>query len=239
MRIATRDLLAELLIEALDDPITATALHCLAQYSRAATPFPSAITVEQLLGSIPTRHSDSVLAKLQSIPLLAWDLSEKPGHVTVTDAFITEWQEIKDKLVKFSTALQEWAPNTKDPPLQHALKKGVLFFNHHLFFEVHEVLEAQWRLETGEEKRFLQGLIQIAVAFYHRERGNLRGALLLLQDGIEKLAPHQPTFLGVDLSPFITEIKRVRNSLHQDDPEEITPVRALTAPRLNFITNPS
>jgi hypothetical protein len=234
MKITTRDLLAELLVEALDAPITAMALHCLAKYSGAATPLSPAISVKQLLEPITALHYDSVLAKLQTTPLLAGDFSKSFGQVTLADALASEWREISDKFIRFGAALQAWSPDAKDTPVQQALKKGVLLFNHHLFFEVHEVLEAQWMLETGEEKRFLQGLIQIAVAFYHLENQNVRGALSLLHDGIEKLVPYQPIFLDVDLPPFIIAIKKLRDHLQHLAAEDIAQVRALTIPRIDF-----
>lgn len=210
MKITTRDLLAELLVEALDDPLAATALQCCAHYSRLATPLSPAVTVEQFLEPAPALHRDSVLAKLQTTPLLAWNFTKDTGQVALADAFTAEWQAIKDKLTQCRTALQEWSPETNASPLQHALQKGALLFNHHLFFEVHEVLEAQWLKETGEEKRFLQGLIQIAVAFYHCERGSLRGALSLLQDGLEKIASYRPAFLEVELEKFTQSLETCR-----------------------------
>ena len=172
--------------------------------------------------------------------MLTWGAKAPAGHVDLCKEVSpeSEWQEIRDKLTRFSTALQEWSPDTKDTPLQQALKKGVLLFNHQLFFEVHEVLEAQWRLENGKEKIFLQGLIQIAVAFHHLQNRNVRGAVLLFQDGIAKLAPHQPAFLGVELSPFLTEIKRLLNHLQDLAPEDLAHVRAITIPRLQHSSLP-
>ncbi|MGE0679714.1 MAG: DUF309 domain-containing protein [Candidatus Binatia bacterium] len=234
MKITTRNLLAELLIEALDDPIAATALQCLAQYSGVAAPFSPAITVEQLLEPTTASHYDVVLAKLQSTPLLAWDLSNSSGQVTLAAAFVAEGQEIRDKFTRFNTALHEWSSDTKDTPVRQALKKGALLFNHHLFFEVHEVLEAQWMLETGEEKRFLQGLIQIAVAFYHRERGNLRGALSLLQDGLEKVTPHRPTFLGIELEKFTQRLETCRAEMLRLGEAELSQFRSDLIPPLQI-----
>jgi predicted metal-dependent hydrolase len=297
MKITTRDLLAELLVEALDDHITATALRCLARACRASRHAPFSMAVDQLLEPAPASSREAVLAKLQASPLLTWGVNEQSGQVdlcgeapachsepeqregeesqlssgqtrdssarvypeqrrrglrmtdpqnqqgrvlvTLTAVFVSEWREIADKLTRFSTALQDWSPDTQDTPMRQALKKGALLFNHQLFFEVHEVLEAQWMLANGKEKIFLQGLIQIAVALYHLQNRNLRGALLLFQDGIEKLAPHQPAFLGVDLSPFLTEVKRLRNHLQYLAPEDIAQVRTMTIPRLNFTTNQS
>src|SRR6266511_5186574 len=44
-----------------------------------------------------------------------------------------------------------------------AVAQGVRVFNAGLFFEYHELIEDHWRAETGDRKRFLQGLIQVAV----------------------------------------------------------------------------
>lgn len=213
MKITTRNLLAELMVDALDDPITATALHCLARACRANRYAPCSIPVDQLLE--PTAEIDraAVLARLYASPLLMWDLSKQARQVALADAFVAERQAIADKLARCSVALQEWSLDRKDTPVQQALKKGALLFNHHLFFEVHEVLEAQWMKETGEEKQFLQGLIQIAVAFYHLENANHRGALALLQDGMAKLTPYRPTFLGVELEQFMHRLETCRTEI--------------------------
>jgi len=232
MKIATRNLLAELMIEALADPVAATALQCLAHYSRIATPLAPTITVEQLLEPTTALQHDSALTKLHTIPLLAWDLSRSSGQVTIASAFVLEWQEITDKLTRFSTALQDWSPDTKNTPRQQALKKGGLLFNHHLFFEVHEVLETQWRVESGREKIFFQGLIQIAVAFYHLQNRNLRGTIVLLQDGSEKLAPHQPTFLGIELREFLQHLEACRADLLRLGEQGLARFRVERIPRL-------
>ena len=42
---------------------------------------------------------------------------------------------------------------------------------------------------SGEEKRFLQGLIQLAAAYHHAGRGTNRGGIRLFDAALEKLAP--------------------------------------------------
>ena len=65
---------------------------------------------------------------------------------------------------------------------------AVRLFNQRQFFECHEVLEDLWRpLPKGEEKRFLQGMLQVGVGFHHLEQGNYTGAKNLLNEGVEKL----------------------------------------------------
>lgn len=213
MKITTRNLLAEMLLEALEDRIAATALHCLASCYHSTKQTPRSVTAKRLLEPAPASDREAVLAWLQANPLLAWSSDEQSEQGSLAPAFADEWKEIADKLTRFSTALQEWSLDHTDAPRQQSLKKGALLFNHQLFFEVHEVLEARWLQETGQEKLFLQGLIQIAVAFYHLENANLRGAQMLLQDGMAKLSPYRPAFLGVELQEFLTRLEACREEI--------------------------
>jgi len=234
MKISTRDLLAELLVTALEQPVAAAALRCLAAYCRAVRKTPPTLSVDRFLLPAPETERAQVLALLEQSPLLAWDLRGRSGRVTLAPAFTAEWAEIVAKLVQYGAALEEWVPDHTVPALTNALHKGVLLFNHHLFFEVHEVLEAQWTQETGEEKRFLQGLIQIAVAFHHLGNHNLRGALSLLQNGVEKVAPHRPTFLGIELRDFLAGLEACRTELGQLGPEESRRFQTERIPRMHF-----
>ena len=56
----------------------------------------------------------------------------------------------------------------------------VRLFNERSFFEAHEVLESLWRETPGRERFFYQGLIQIAAALVHLQRGNDAGCRALL-----------------------------------------------------------
>ena len=76
---------------------------------------------------------------------------------------------------------------------------GVRLFNARKFFQAHEAWEELWLAETGPERTFLQGLIQLAAAFHHHSRGNLRGARSLLARGIAKLDRFPAGYHGLDL----------------------------------------
>ena len=235
MKISTRDLLAELLVGALEDQVAAAALRCLATYCQAVKKTPPAMPVDRCLSSAPEAERENVLLLLKKNPLLSWDLRGRSGRVTLAPAFTAEWAKIVTKLLQYGAALAEWVPDETAPAITHALRKGVLLFNHHLFFEVHEVLEAQWVKETGEERRFLQGLIQIAVAFYHLSNHNLRGALSLLHDGVEKISPHQPAFLGLELRDFLASLAACHDELLRLGPEGFARFQTETIPYLQFI----
>ena len=68
------------------------------------------------------------------------------------------------------------------------LRHGLDLFNRGEFFECHEVLEAVWLQASGADKVFLQGLIQVAVSFYHLRRKNFTGSGRLLRAALEKLS---------------------------------------------------
>jgi predicted metal-dependent hydrolase len=73
--------------------------------------------------------------------------------------------------------------------------KGIQEFNDGLFFECHETLEEIWLEDHGEDRKFYQGIIQIAAGYYKLEQGVPAGALKLWRMGVEKLAPYSPAHL--------------------------------------------
>jgi len=93
---------------------------------------------------------------------------------------------------------------------QGAFLRGIQLFNEAEFFEAHEVLEDVWRAAPATEKRFLQGLIQIAVAFHHHSTGNLVGARSLLVRGTRNLVGSPDDFGGIDIS----KLRRVLPAWH-------------------------
>jgi uncharacterized protein len=84
--------------------------------------------------------------------------------------------------------------------------RGIEFFNQAEFFEAHEVLEDVWRAAPDEEKKFLQGLIQIAVGLHHYSTGNKVGARSLLARADKNLARYAEGLAGLKLSPLRTSL---------------------------------
>jgi predicted metal-dependent hydrolase len=80
------------------------------------------------------------------------------------------------------------------------LERGLGQFDARLFFECHDTLEELWSGLRGEARSPVQGLIQLAVGFYHLGNGNRVGAARLLERGLARLASCPDTTLGVDLA---------------------------------------
>src|SRR3989454_11879828 len=94
-----------------------------------------------------------------------------------------------------------------------ALIPGIRLFNKGEFFEAHEVLEDVWRAAPEPEKKFLQGLIQVAVALHHHSKGNVVGARSLLERAARNLALYPDSFGGVNIAGLLCELSEWRQYL--------------------------
>lgn len=79
-----------------------------------------------------------------------------------------------------------------------SLEEGVALFNAARFWHAHEAWERIWLVATGQEKQFLQGLIQLAAAYHHVQRGTYRGGVRLFDAALRRLAPFPPLHEGID-----------------------------------------
>lgn len=86
------------------------------------------------------------------------------------------------------------------------LAEGARLFNARAYFEAHEVWESLWHEVDGEERALLQGLIQLAAAFYHVTRGNRTGAEELYLKGRARVAKWGPTHAGLMLGRWLEHV---------------------------------
>ena len=82
-----------------------------------------------------------------------------------------------------------------DPRFQNALH----LFNSREWYPAHDAFEELWHETEDPYRKTLQGLLQIAVAEVHLERGNKTGALILYGEGIGRLKRLGIPNLGLDL----------------------------------------
>jgi predicted metal-dependent hydrolase len=86
-------------------------------------------------------------------------------------------------------------------------RRGIALFNAGRFFEAHEVWEQLWLEEPLPERTFLQGLIQVAAAFFHHSRGNPRGQRSLLAAGLAKLEQFSGEHRGIALAKLRADVR--------------------------------
>jgi hypothetical protein len=162
--------------------------------------------------------------------------TDSEDYVQLKHRFQRYFPSICDKVGKYwsfiSGLYSGGAEFSKD--IQGDVKKGMLLFNKGFCFECHEFLEEVWKGVKGKEKTFLQGLIHAAVAFYHLEYENPRGAATYLKRSHLRLKEFAPTFLGVDIKTFIGQIETYLRLLETLDSSDTQPIKS-AVPKIRFI----
>ena len=91
--------------------------------------------------------------------------------------------------------------------LPDAYLEGIRLFNEEDFFECHDVLEELWGEVIGDERAFLQGMIQAAVALFHFGNENLGGARKMYESARKLIVPYVPRYMGMDVEKFLADMK--------------------------------
>ncbi len=126
--------------------------------------------------------------------------------------------------------------NSLDPGAMDGLRNAAEEFNSGRFFECHDVLEDVWLGLLGPPRDFFQGLIHVAVGFYHLSLGNLSGAESQLDKGLRKLSNYPNGYLGMELVNLRSDIERWLTRIRGAQPIDYT-VESL--PKYRFLEFPS
>jgi predicted metal-dependent hydrolase len=93
------------------------------------------------------------------------------------------------------------------------LAEGITLFNDQKFWHAHEAWERDWLVADGDEKIFLQGLIQLAAAYHHVQRRTYSGGVRLFDAALEKLSRVSAGFFGVDRSEAVARAAEHRQRI--------------------------
>ncbi len=98
-----------------------------------------------------------------------------------------------------------------------ALALGIQQFNSAQFFDCHETLEHLWMHDKSAHRELIQGIIQVAVGYYHYARNNRVGALKLLNRGLERIKKFEPDGLHLNICKFSLEISANIDEIEKSD----------------------
>ncbi len=96
--------------------------------------------------------------------------------------------------------------------------QGIEEFNQQQFYACHDTLEAIWVDAPEMDKRFYQGILQVAVGCYHLSNDNLRGAIILLGEAVRRLYDYQPDYEGINVEQLLAQSIDLLQALQQLDP---------------------
>jgi predicted metal-dependent hydrolase len=119
--------------------------------------------------------------------------------------------------------------------ISERFREGIGLFNEHSFYKCHDVLQDVWFDVRGSSRRFYQGLIHLAVGFYHiLERENPKGAVSQLSKGVEKLSDYKPQFQGVELEILLRKIEICVEEVKSPGKNNIGDFDTALIPKINF-----
>ncbi len=115
------------------------------------------------------------------------------------------------------------------------IAKGSKLFNENNYFEAHDFFEELWMDATGDEKLFLQALIQLAVGHFHLASGNKKGGVSQLTKCLDKLERFPSNYCFVNINQLRGQIKLLFNKIDDDFNEIFSDIRANKIPLINEV----
>jgi uncharacterized protein len=106
----------------------------------------------------------------------------------------------------------------RPPAFAAGYRQGIELFNRAAFFDAHEALEDVWRTAPRAEKKFLQGLIQVAVALHHYGNGNLVGARSVLRRAFRNISLYPEGFGRIHSAGLLDSIAEWQRALDEGLP---------------------
>lgn len=103
------------------------------------------------------------------------------------------------------------------------LAESIALFNRGEWYACHDGLEELWHETQGPCRPLLQGLLQAAVAQLHLERGNQRGATVLIGEGLGRLERCGDRGLGIELIPLRRSLRLWLEALQKGEPTDCLP----------------
>mgnify|MGYP001216510283 CR=1 FL=1 len=96
-------------------------------------------------------------------------------------------------------------------------QKGVQAFNKKHFYDAHEYWEELWLEYKLDDAKFIQGLIQLAVSYFHLFNQNLNGARSMMRKSLGKFESFENA-RDLDVDNLKKELLRVQS--HFNDIEK-------------------
>ena len=96
---------------------------------------------------------------------------------------------------------------------QQLFLEGVNKFNNGEYYDAHEICEELWSEYVLKDSLFIQGLIQVSVAYFHITNLNLRGSKSLFSKSLPKLKKFSSNHRNFNVKQFIIDIEKSKENV--------------------------
>lgn len=118
-------------------------------------------------------------------------------------------EKIEDKLSNIGKLIELYNVVEREFVKIDAIQMAKKFFNSEKYWNAHEVLEGVWKKTAGEEKKLLNGLILIAAALVHYQKGETTICFGIMHRALEKIANAKGVYFGIDIDSVRREINDI------------------------------
>ena len=106
--------------------------------------------------------------------------------------------------------------NTEEKNKIELFNKGLEAFQKHDFYDAHEYWEDLWSDYRLKDAKFIQGLIQLSVGYFHISNLNINGARGLLNKCKPKLLKFSPEYRGLNVLNILEAVDKSLIFLEQN-----------------------
>ena len=100
--------------------------------------------------------------------------------------------------------------------IESLFQDGLKYYRHGNYFEAHESWEEMWSDHYLIDRRFIQGLIQLSVGYFHISNFNINGARGLLNKCKPKLLEFDPEYRGINILIVLDAVDKSLNFLEKN-----------------------
>lgn len=182
-------------------------------------------TWPDIVWALKTNPATRRLAIIGCAKVLDDALYEKALSLRFDDVF-EQWHGLEDRILGYArrsdAELQTALATACQQPLPPLVHQGLQEFNIGDYYEAHETIEHAWVDEPGLIRNLYRGILQVAVAYYHIQRGNYHGALKMFLRSLQWLEPLPDECQGIQVAQLRRDSRRARQTLERLGPEGLS-----------------
>ncbi len=108
-----------------------------------------------------------------------------------------------------------------DEPPPERVREALMLFNQGAYYRCHDALEDAWRAEPRACRLLYQGILQLGIALYQAQRGNVRGAETMFGRAARKFVALPDYCQGIDVARLRALTAQWHRQLRELPPDRV------------------
>jgi predicted metal-dependent hydrolase len=123
-----------------------------------------------------------------------------------------ELEKVKSKLTQIGSIMEIDRIVETELDKKISLEHARHLFNNEKYWKTHEVLEGVWKNTQGDERSLLNGIILVAAALVHYQKGEHAVCISIMKRALDKLYGATGHYYDIDVDILKTNVKTIINS---------------------------